>query len=147
MSEEEAEYTMSTTKRQENVERIETVYDALAANDVETVVDALDEDVVWREAEGFPTSTEDGVFEGPDAVVEGVLGYLGAEFEPFEIYPERFVADDDSVVTVGDYRGSHAETGKSFTARFVHVWDLDEGNVTGFEQIADSALVREVLPE
>lgn len=143
----EAEYAMSTTTSQQNRERIEVIYDALASNDVETFVDALADDVVWREAEGFPTSTADGVFEGPDAVVDGVLGYLGSEFESFEIHPERFVADEDTVAAVGDYHGTHAETEESFTTRFVHVWDLEDGQVSRFEQIADSALVRTVVPE
>lgn len=135
-----------TTPAQQNRERIESVYNAMADGDVETILSHFDEDIVWTEAEGFPTSNDDGVFRGHKEVVDGVFSFLFSEFESFESPPERFVADEDTVVAIGDYRGTHAGTGDSFEARFVHVWDFEGDKVVAFEQIADTAMVERALP-
>lgn len=136
---------MSTTAQQ-NHERIEDVYSAFGNGDMETALSHFDEDIVWTEADGFPTSNDDGIFRGHDEVVDGVFGFLFSEFESFSAVPERFIADDDTVVAIGKYRGTHAGTGESFEARFVHVWDFEGEKVVEFEQIADTAMVQRVLP-
>jgi ketosteroid isomerase-like protein len=136
---------MSTSTAAENQARIEKLYQALTEGDMETILGTLDEDVVWTEAAGFPTSTEEGVFRGPDEVLDGVFAFLGSEFEGFAADPERFVADEDTVVTIGNYRGANPETGESFDTRFVHVWELAGDKVVRFEQIADTAPVQDVM--
>lgn len=133
---------MATTEADSNLELVRGLYEAFGEGDIDTVVEALDEDVTWIEAEGFPTSTEDGVFRGPQEVLEGVFAFLGEAFEGFTVVPDRFVDGGDTIVAIGTYSGTYGETGDPFEASFAHVWDLEGGEVTRFEQIADTALVR-----
>jgi ketosteroid isomerase-like protein len=125
-----------------NADVIRNTYDAFARGDIETVVAVLDPKVEWTEAAGFPTA---GTYTGPEAVVAGVFVRLGTEWENFEAVPDRITADGGTVVATGTYSGIFKETGRSFTARFAHVWEMRDGKVVGFEQVADTAKVQEAL--
>jgi ketosteroid isomerase-like protein len=48
-------------------------------------------------------------------------------------------------VSVGTYSGTHKQTGRSFRARFAHVWQFAGDKLSKFEQIVDSAKVNEAL--
>src|SRR5579885_840214 len=64
-----------------NSEIIRGVYAAFADGDVPRVLGALDGDVRWTEAEGFPYG---GTYVGPDAVLANVFAKLGSEWEGFK---------------------------------------------------------------
>ena len=122
---------------------IRAVYDAFANGDIATVLGALDPKVEWVEAAG---SAYAGTYTGPDAVLSGVLARLAGDWKPFHVAPDRVLADGDdrdTVVAVGTYTGTHKATGRSFRARFAHIWELRDGKIIAFEQIADTAKVNE----
>jgi uncharacterized protein len=125
-----------------NADLIRNSYDAFARGDIETVLAVLDPKVEWTEAAGFPTA---GTYTGPEAVVAGVFVRLATEWENFEAVPDRMASDGGTVVATGTYSGTFKETGRSFTARFAHVWELRDGMVVRFEQVADTAKVRDAL--
>lgn len=125
-----------------NAALIRTTYDAFARGDVETVLAVLDPSIEWTEAAGFPYA---GTYIGPDAVLAGVFARLGADWERFEAVPDRVVTEGGTVVATGTYSGTFAATGRSFEARFAHVWELRDGRVVCFEQVADTAMVREAV--
>lgn len=118
------------------------LYDALAAGDMGRLTDGLADDVAWTEADGFPYA---GTYHGPDAVVENVFVPLGTDWERFDAEVDELVVDGDTVVGVGTYRGTHGETGADFAARFAHVWEVADGEVTRFEQIADTVQVQAAM--
>jgi len=126
----------------DNLETLGSIYDALARGDVPVALAALTPDVSWTEAEGFPYA---GTYSGPDAVLEGVFMRLGGEWEGFAAVPNEFVEQGDTVVALGQYSGKYKKTGKSFSAPFAHVWNLDAGKVLRFRQFTDTALVQAVL--
>jgi uncharacterized protein len=70
---------------------------------------------------------------------------FGSARSDFEAVPDRIGADGGTVVATGTYSGTFEETGRSFTARFAHVWELEDGKVVRFEQVADTAKVQEAL--
>lgn len=126
----------------DNLETIRTAYDAFARGDVPAVLAVLAPDVSWTEAEGFPYG---GTYSGPDAVLKGVFMKLGTEWDGFSAVPHEFVAQGDTVISLGQYGGKYKITGKSFSAPFAHVWDFRNGKVVRFRQYTDTVLVRNAL--
>jgi len=126
-----------------NRDVVEQLYAHLAAGDVPQVLTVLADDVHWTEAEGFVYG---GTYTGSQAVVENVFARMGAEWDVFEVRSETVLADGDDVVVRGWYHGTHRESGRSFRARFVHWWTVQDGRVTAFEQLCDTALVAAALP-
>lgn len=126
----------------ENTEIIRGVYAAFAVGDVPGVLSALDPEVSWTEAEGFPYG---GTYVGPQAVLEGVFMRLGGEWEGFAAVPHEYVSEGETVVAMGDYSGKYNATGKSFKTPFVHVWKFQGGKVISFQQLTDTAVVNRAL--
>jgi ketosteroid isomerase-like protein len=114
----------------------------VAVGDIPTFLGLLDDKVEWTEAAGFPLA---GTYHGPQAVLEGVFARLGSEWDGFKVEATQLVAEGNEVVGLGAYSGTYKATGKSFSARFAHVWTVKNGKVVRFEQIVDSAKVNEAL--
>ena len=125
-----------------NSEMVRAIYAAFEVGDVPGVLSGLAEDVEWIEAEGFPTA---GTYRGHDSVVQGVFMPLVQDYEGFTVKPETFVAEGDTVITVGWYEGLFKATGKVARARFAHVWTVRDGKVARFEQVVDSATFNAAL--
>jgi ketosteroid isomerase-like protein len=127
-----------------NKEIVESVYASFAKGDVPAVLALMDPEIEWTEAEEFPL--HDGTLVGPQAVVEGVFMRLGEIGDEFTVLPERFVADGDTVVTIGTYTWEHKTTGDPAEVKMVHVWTLDDGKLTSFDQHVDTVRVRDQMP-
>jgi hypothetical protein len=121
----------------DNTAVIGRIYNALGNGDVPTVVAAMDPAIEWNEAEGFPYS-DHNPYIGPDAVVEGVLGRLGSEWDGFTVNVERLLDAGDSVIALGRYTATHGTTGIPLDAQFAHVWDLRDGRAVRFQQYTDT---------
>ena len=98
--------------------------------------------VSWIEQEGFPYG---GTYVGPDAVLKNVFMKLGTEWEGYSAVPHEFVAEGDTVVSVGEYAGTYKATGKSFSVPFVHVFNIRNGKILRFRQFTDTAIVQKAL--
>jgi ketosteroid isomerase-like protein len=129
----------------DNIEFIKGMYAAFAQGDVATVLGAMDEKIEWNEAEGNPYNLGHP-FIGPSQVVEGVFARVMNDIEGFEIHPERFIGQESTVVMLGRYRGVKAHaTGKPLDAQAVHVWDIRDGKVVGFQQYVDTLQMSTIL--
>jgi uncharacterized protein len=113
---------------------VRAIYDDFGRGDIPAVLEHFDPDMVWIESTGLIA----GTYQGPQAIVDGVFAPIGNEWETFLVEPERVVAEGDVCVAVGTYRGTYRATGKSMTARFAHVWQMRDGRLVHFEQIADT---------
>lgn len=136
--------TMSSTSQQTNLETVKAAYDAFGRGAIEEVLAAMDEEIEWVEAEGGPYG---GTYRGPQQILENVFAPLGGEWDPFVVEPERFVEDGDTVVAMGTYSGTYAETGRSFEAPFAHAFDLEGGTIVRFQQYVDTALLNEATDD
>lgn len=125
-----------------NLNSIKAVYDAFATGNIATVIGALSPEIDWTEAEGFPYG---GTYHGPKAVLEGVFMRLGTEWEGFAAVPDEFIDGGDTIVVLGTYSGTYKATGKSFQAKFAHVWKLEAGKAIRFTQYVDTLLVQRAL--
>ncbi|WP_433026429.1 nuclear transport factor 2 family protein [Actinomycetospora sp. CA-053990] len=123
---------MTTTTDNATIAR--AVYDAFGRGDIPAVLEHFDPELVWVES----TAPNAGTFHGPQGVVDGVFVPIGNAWEVFLVEPERVVAQGELVVAVGTYRGTSRATGKSMAARFAHVWQMRDGRLVHFEQIADT---------
>ena len=123
-------------------EVVKAHYDANDRGDIEAMMADIAEDCQWTEMDGFPCR---GTHVGPAAVIENVFAVLGSAFEGYNFKLDRLLDAGDSVVGIGDYSGTHRETGKSFTARVTHVWDVVDGKVKHFEQFTDTLRVDEAM--
>lgn len=121
-----------------NAARMAKLYEAFAMHDVPTVVAGMDPGIVWNEAENFPYADENP-YIGPDAVVNGVFGRLGAEWDNFRLEMTQFhELDSDGVLVTGRYRGTYKATGKQLDAQFAHVWKLKDTLAVSFQQYTDT---------
>lgn len=128
------------TAGQSNLEIVKELYQSFAEGDIEHCLALFDEDIEWVEAEGGPYG---GTYHGRESVLENVIVPLGEEWEEFVIDTERFVDGGDTIVGLSTYRGTYRETGKPLEAPVAHVWDLEDGMVTRFQQYVDTVLNNE----
>lgn len=126
----------------DNVKIIQGLYDAFAAGDMQSIATAFASDISWTEADGFPYA---GTYIGMDEILNGVFMKLGTEWDGWSAIPHRHVAEGDTVITLGEYRGTYKATGKALKVPLVHVWELADGKVKTFVQHTDTAIVLEAM--
>jgi ketosteroid isomerase-like protein len=129
---------------QDNLETIRGLYAALARGDVPSVVETLDAQVEWNEAENF-IYADRNPYVGPQAVLDGVFMRLGAEWDGFSAATEQLVGSGDTVIGLGRYRANCKATGRSVNAQFVHVFTLKDGKIVRFQQYTDTAQFRDAV--
>ncbi|MEV8639439.1 nuclear transport factor 2 family protein [Streptosporangium sp. NPDC051023] len=125
-----------------NLDAVRASYEASAAGDINGILALLGPDAEWTEMAGFPYA---GTYVGPDNVLAKVFARLGGEWDDYQAVPEEYVDGGDTIVVVGNYRGTYLATGKYMDVRFTHVWHLEDGVAKSFEQFTDTALVQEAL--
>jgi ketosteroid isomerase-like protein len=80
---------------------------------------------------------------GPRKVAEGLLMPLMAEWSSFALTPSEYVADGETVVSLGRFIAVHAVSGKSVDAAYAHVWTVRDGRIARFRQYIDTLAVAE----
>ena len=119
---------------------VQGMYDAFAVGDVESVVAAMAEDIVWNEAENFPYA-DGNPYMGSQAIVEGVFGRIVAEWDYWELDLQDKLQRGNRVAFFGRYNAKHKDSGKTISAQFVHVWEVVDGKAVSFQQYAETAQV------
>jgi ketosteroid isomerase-like protein len=125
---------------QQNVNVIRGMYEAFATGDVPAVVGAMDPQIEWNEAEGFPYA-DGNPYVGPDAVVSGVFQRLGDEWESWALTIDTMLDAGDAVVALGRYHATLRSTGAKIDSQFAHVWWLRDGKAARFQQYTDTGQV------
>jgi ketosteroid isomerase-like protein len=127
----------------ENSKIIQELYDSFSQGRLDAVLELLDPKVEWIEAAGFPYA---GTYTGPDEVRTNVIERVDHDWENYEAVPDEFIDAGENIVVLGFVGGTNRSTGKSFRARFAHMWILRQGKICFFEQIVDSAKAIQALP-
>jgi ketosteroid isomerase-like protein len=122
----------------DHVTLIQQIYKAIARGDVPAVLGAFDSRIQWNEAEGFPYA-DGNPYVGPDAVLQGVFGRLIGEWDNFSVHPQSILATPAGAVALGRYSGTYKKNGRRIDAQFAHVWSIDDGKISGFQQYTDTA--------
>ena len=121
------------------IETVRTIYGAFARGDVPAVMAYLATDIEWVTPPTLPWSK--GRYRGHDGVGDYFSSFIGALGDP-HIDVQEVVQQGDRVISLGVERATAKSTGRSFAARFAHVWTLESGKVTLMEGIIDTASVR-----
>jgi uncharacterized protein len=125
-----------------NVAVVRRLYQA--RGNPEVIRQVLASDVRWEVVDGFPYS---GIYVGLDNVLSNFFGRLFTDFDEFVADGSEFFESGDRVIALGTYSGRARRTGKSFTARFAHVWTLQDGLIVRLQQCADTVQLARALAD
>ncbi len=129
--------------KDKNVEIVQNLYSAFAKGDVPAVLEKFHPKIEWNEAENFPYA-DGNPYIGPQAVLEGVFARLGAEWEYWNLIEQTYYeANSGEIIVTGRYKAKNKMTAKEINVQFVHMWTLEDGMVTKFQQYADTYQVVE----
>ena len=135
----------SNTDLSLNLEIVKGVYNAFASADFPAFLNAMDPKIEWNEAENFPYA-DGNPYIGPDAVVQGVMGRIGTDWEYWTITDQVYhVTLEAMVIVTARYNAKHRITGKVIRAQVTHMWTLKDGKITGFQQYADTLQVTQAM--
>jgi uncharacterized protein len=128
-----------------NLEVIKGVYHAFATGDFPAFLNAMDPKIEWNEAENFPYA-DGNPYIGPDAVVQGVMGRIGADWEYWTITDQVYhVTPEAMVIVTARYNAKHKIAGKVIRAQVTHMWTLKDSKITRFQQYADTLQVTQAM--
>lgn len=117
---------------------IKNVYDAFAKGDMPTVLDALDKNIIWNEAEGNPYA-DGNPYKGPDAVLNGVFARIGGEWENFRLVDiQLHEIPNNQVLATLRYHGKYTKTDIPIDVQAAHLWTLKNDKIIRFQQYADT---------
>jgi uncharacterized protein len=111
-------------------------YDKLADGDADGALSLMAPDIEWITMWHYKVEGR-----SPCAVAEGLFKPLMAEWTRFSLVPTEFIAEGDTVVSLGDFKGLHGVTGKTSEARYAHVWTVKDGKIIRFRQYIDTLAV------
>jgi ketosteroid isomerase-like protein len=127
---------------QENVQLAQQGYEAFGRGDLDAVGQTFADDVEWWTSDELP---QGGEIKGRDDVI-GNFSRIPEYWSDFAVEPTEFVdAGDRLVIVRGKQRATAKETGASFEAPFVHVFEVSGGKVTRGEFFGDSAKAAKAL--
>lgn len=124
----------------EALEVVQQFYAAVGTGDMSNAASLMADNVRWMEAENFPLADRNP-YVGAQAVHEGVFARLGEVLDDFGVEPGRFIADETSVVMEGRYTGKGKATGQPCNPQVVHIWTVEDGKITTFQQHVDTLAV------
>ena len=125
-----------------NLEIVKQMYAAFANRDRETILQLFHPQVEWVQNEGFPGG---GTHVGAEAVLNDVFAKFRAEWSDWRAVVDDWLDAGDTIIALGQYRGTFRATGRSTTAAFAHVYRLSAGRMVRFQQYTDTLKVAEAM--
>ena len=138
----------SVSTREEGMSSTDVVtrlYDAFGRGDIPTVLELFHSEIQWHEAEGSPYHPGPEGWVGPDAIVSNLFEKMGADWTEFAVHPKAFHDSGDVVTVEVRYAATHAVTGRILDAQSCHVWTVNDGKITSFQQYMDTAQMENVM--
>jgi ketosteroid isomerase-like protein len=123
---------------QENIKIVQKAYNDFKNGNIEGILNSLTEDIEW-ELPSIPNVPFSGKRIGRDRV--GQFFVMLSECQDNLMFePSQFIADEEKVVSLGNYRWRVKSTGKTFECAFAHVFTIRNGKVVKFLEFTDTAL-------
>ena len=138
----DSRYRRIATSDSANISAVRRLYEARGNPDV--IRQVLARDVRWEVVEGFPYA---GVYLSLDSVLRDFFGRLFTDFDEFVAIGSEFFESGERVLALGSYAGRARKSGKRFTARFAHVWTLQDGRIVRLQQCADTVQLARALAD
>lgn len=114
------------------------MYQAFAEKDMETIRSLFAPDIEWIQNPGFP----DGAHHvGVESVINNVFSRFKDSWEDWAASIDEWLDAGESIIALGEYRGTFRATGKQMTAAFAHVYRLKDGKILRFNQYTDTQMI------
>ena len=126
------------TTETENTELVTSIFEAFGRGDVAYILDQLAEDARFV-SHLDPIVPWAGEFAGPDDVAR-FFQALGGSVDVTDHPVNAVVAQDDTVVAMGDVSFSVRQTGKHGSSSWVYIFTLADGRVQRYDQYNDTGL-------
>jgi uncharacterized protein len=117
----------------DNVSTIRRVYDAMTSRDANVMQELFAGDITLRQSPQLPWG---GEYKGLDGAFTFFLKLV--EHIDSQVTTESLFAAGDHVVQTGRTRGTVVANGASFDVAEVHVWEVQDGKVVGFQAYIDT---------
>jgi uncharacterized protein len=115
------------------VEALRAGYEALNVRDLDKVLELMDPELEWSEAELSP---EAGTHRGRDGFERFLRSWLES-FDDFRVEPEEIVEHGDRLIAVIRQTGRGAASGIAVDVRVVHVWTIRDGTAVQWQSFPD----------
>ena len=115
----------------ENVELLQSTYEAFGRGDIPGVMATFAEDITWH----APAVLPHGMDAKGREEVGSFFGRLAGLWDDFEVNLRDFVASGDRVCVIG--RADGRLDGKQTGYGFVHCWTVKNGACTEFDEYVD----------
>ena len=126
----------SATLTKNNVEVIQQAYADFGSGNVQGILDACTDDVVWTGHDN-PTVPIAGTFRGKEEVRQ-FFANLSREVDYTDFSPREFFSDKDAVIVLGRHAGRVKSTGKTYDHDWCMVFRLREGKIYHFFVFLDT---------
>lgn len=132
-------------KKKANIGIVQSAYDCFRRGDIPALLDLLSPDVSWElpAIEGVSTS---GKRKGRDQVSQ-FFAELAANEDVQSFEPSEFVAQGNTVVSLGHYTFLVKATGRTYSSAWAHVFTVDDGKVTRFRELMDTAAIEKAFQQ
>jgi len=123
---------------QSNINTIQDLYSAFGRGDVATILNHLTDDIRW-------VSHLDSIvpWAGDFSGKARVPKFFDAIFHSVDVEvfnPQEWVAQGDTVISIGEFGCKGKATGKSTLARWIFIWKFKDGRVASYEQFEDPVI-------
>jgi uncharacterized protein len=125
-----------------NLDIVKRLYTAFSERDQNSILQIFDPNIEWIQNEGFPGG---GRYFGVDAILNDVFAKFRSEWETWQAVVEEWLDAGDTIIALGEYRGTYKSTGKSTKAAFAHVYRLKDNRIVKFQQYTDTLKVAEAM--
>jgi uncharacterized protein len=124
---------------QENTRLVQQFYESQKAGDIESVLTSLARDIQWvlPEMENVPFA---GKWQGREGVGQ-FFRKVSEVQDVVEFEPEEYITQGNKVVVLGRFTMRIKNTGRNVSSSWAHVWTLENGQITGFYEYVDTAVV------
>ncbi len=108
-----------------NLAVVQAIYQAVARNDLPTVLQSLDENVVAHQADSLPYG---GTYQGHDGFMQMGTAIFDT-WADFQTQPSAFLQDGEFVIVQAVMRGKARQSGRPLDMPLTEIWRLQNGNV------------------
>lgn len=124
-------------------EVVQRVYQAFGQGDIPGIVAELAPEcqVIHPQEAKIPWG---GTFHGPQGFVD-FLSTLTSHADIEEFHVQQMLAGGNTVVALGREQVRVKATGKRYDTDWAHVWHVENGKVTRFQDFQDSAAIVDAL--
>jgi ketosteroid isomerase-like protein len=124
-------------QEQENIALVQRLYAAFSTGDIQTILDNANPNAEWVNY-GPSTIPYAGNFTGR---VAAFFKAIDESTTGGKVIADKFIAQGDSVVSIGRYTATVRNTGAKIDTPVAHLFAVRDGKVTSWVGFSDSAAV------